>query len=203
MPNEPYIYRRRVMAKLELTALLESEGHITPSSRYLINEKILISELCYPTRDQSPAGSTVMVNVATGESSIAASRNGGGVEPMSIDFSSAWGIAQHVAEIMAAHGVMATGEAGFGKLRAWLGNHLPAGGRATLEAVANSQEAGPECAALADAIHTMLKANSALLDELRALLQESEGGTGATILRAGDNNKIVQSKGSGNTISIA
>src|SRR4051794_16323098 len=94
---------------------------------------------------------------------------------MSVELETAWTVATHLAELVAAHGLVEAGKAPARKALAWLRDHLPEADQPTLTAVAQNPQLGPGRAALALQINALLETHPDLLTEIRALLAESKG----------------------------
>jgi hypothetical protein len=111
-------------------------------------------------------------------------------------------IAQHLAELIAAHGLFLSGKAGLKKgasaAAGWLRGNLPAMAQRKIDAAEQAPESATARADLAAAINAELEARPALLEDLRDLLAE----TGMTQM-VGDDSRAAQNKGNNNTITIS
>lgn len=114
---------------------------------------------------------------------------------MSIEPETAWTVATHLAELVAAHGLVEAGKAPTRAALAWLRDHLPEGDQPTLAAVAQNPEPGPARAALALHINTLLETHPNLLAEIRALLAESKGDDSSQHQTVGNNSTAYQIRG--------
>jgi hypothetical protein len=114
---------------------------------------------------------------------------------MSVELTTAWTIATHLAELVAAHGLVEAGKAPARAALAWLRDHLPEADQPTLAAVAQNPQASPARAALALQINTLLETHPNLLTEIRALLAESRGDENSQHQTVGDNSTAFQIRG--------
>ncbi|AWB07515.1 hypothetical protein A6A40_21060 (plasmid) [Azospirillum humicireducens] len=90
------------------------------------------------------------------------------------------------------------------KLLGWLRDKLTGRGAEALTALEEKPERETRKEALTIQLREVLEDNPALLDELRALLTE-ETPQGHSLIQTvnGDNNKVAQVSGSGNSVSIS
>jgi hypothetical protein len=114
---------------------------------------------------------------------------------MSVELETAWTVATHLTELVAAHGLVEAGKKPARAALAWLRDHLPEADQPTLATVAQNPEQGPARAALALQINTLLEANPNLLTEIRALLAESKGDDNSQHQTIGDNSTAYQIRG--------
>ena len=125
---------------------------------------------------------------------------------MTVDPEIAWRIAQHLAELTAAHALLEMGKTGVrkgaGAAVEWLKTHLTGPARETLATLTREPESGEAKVALAQAISTELQARPALLAEARALLAEA-GEMGGMTQIVGDDARAIQTKGDNNQSSIS
>lgn len=126
---------------------------------------------------------------------------------MSAEMETAWTIARHMAELVAAHGLV---EAGTGVVKhaahratEWLRAHLPAEDLPKLENGVKESSPGPARAGLELAIYQMLQARPELLDEIRALLAEVRTENSSQQQTVGDGSRAIQNRGDNNVISIS
>jgi|tagenome__1003787_1003787.scaffolds.fasta_scaffold20152498_2 hypothetical protein len=120
---------------------------------------------------------------------------------MSVELETAWTVATHLAELVAAHGLVEAGKQPARAVLAWLRDHLPEADQPALAAVAQNPETGPARAALALQINTLLTTHPDLLTEIRALLAESKGADSSQHQTVGDNSTAYQIRGNNNTIT--
>jgi hypothetical protein len=125
---------------------------------------------------------------------------------MSAELETVWAVAAHLAELVAAHGLV---EAGKGPVQRgaraavdWLSKHLPEADQQKLAAVAANPAPGPAQAALALQINALLEAHPDLLSQIRALLSENRGEDSSMHLTVGDNSAAVQNRGSSNIFTV-
>ena len=123
---------------------------------------------------------------------------------MMIDFDSTWSVAKHLAEQVATKALASAATGALGKVWGLMTGHLPAADQPKIAAAVSNPADERERADLVFAIDSSLKANPALLAELRALLQ-LEPPVGVTqTMTLGDNNRgVVQNTGSNVSISVS
>ena len=125
---------------------------------------------------------------------------------MSLDLMSVWELAKHLAELVAAHGLVEAGkhpaQRGAQMAIGWLHKHLNAADQPAVTAVANDPADEPARYALTMRVNDLLQAHPGLVPDLRALLKEIAAESGAMTQTVGDNSAAIQNRGSNNTNTI-
>ena len=124
---------------------------------------------------------------------------------MNVEPETAWTIATHLAELVAAHGLV---EAGKGPVKRgakavvdWLRAHLPADGQDNVTTMLQAPGPGRARNALEGQIASLLEAQPDLLMQIRALLAEAGTEDSSQHQTVGDNSNAYQIRGSNITIS--
>jgi hypothetical protein len=119
----------------------------------------------------------------------------------------AWDIATHMAELVAAHGLVEAGKTPIkhsaGKVVAWLHAHLNEADQPKLAAVEINPASKPAQAALALHLNALMEAQPDLVAVLRDLVKAAPTEGGGMNQVVGDNSRAIQNRGSGNTNTIS
>ena len=125
---------------------------------------------------------------------------------MSAELETVWAVATHLAELVAAHGLV---EAGKGPVQRgaravvdWLSAHLPQSDQPKLAEAMKHPAPGPAQAALALQVNALLEAHPDLLAQVRALLAQATGADSSQHMTMGDGSSGIQNQGSGNSFSV-
>ena len=114
---------------------------------------------------------------------------------MMIDFGSTWSVAKFLAEQVATKAISSAATGALGKVWGLVTGHLSEADRPKITAAVSNPADERERADLVFAIDSLLKANPALLAELRALLQAGGGNQTTQTMTAGDNSQAGQNTG--------
>jgi hypothetical protein len=125
---------------------------------------------------------------------------------MSVELETAWAVATHLAELVAAHGLVEAGKGpvhrGARAVVDWLSRHLPQSEQPKLAEVMKHPAPGPAQAALALQVNALLEGNPDLLGQVRALLAQAGGVDNSQTMTMGDGSTGIQNQGSNNTYTV-